>query len=96
VKYLINDVIKNKSEAHKWMEWRYDKLWTVDVDDLIKSNLVPFSKLYKFIMTTKKSKTFTIDDAKDMFCGDIVNIGLPEHILYCWGMSKMTIENDIK
>jgi len=42
VKYLRNDVMKNKSEAHKWMEWRYDKLWTVDVDDLIKSNLVPF------------------------------------------------------
>ena len=31
-------------------------------------------------MTTKKQKSFTFDDARDMFCGDIVKVGLPEHI----------------
>ena len=88
--------MKAKSEAHKWMEWRYDKLWTVDVNDLFSSNLVPMQKLFKFFMAQKKQKTFTFDDARDLFCGDIINVASPELIQYCWGMSKQTVENELK
>lgn len=52
-------------------------------------------KLYKHYFFRRKTKALYLDDAHEMF-GAGANLGLlPENIGYCWGMSKMTVENDI-
>jgi len=47
---LISEVLvpKSKADLHRWMGWRKDNLWTLEVDDLYKTNLKAMEKLYKY------------------------------------------------
>ena len=92
---MVNEVLKNRCDVSSWQEWRVRKLWTLEVDDLYRSNQKELEKLYKFYFARKKVKALYLDDAQDMF-GANGNLGLlPEHVSQCWGMSQMTVENDI-
>lgn len=78
------------------MGWREENLWCLDIDDLYKTNLTAMNKLYKFFFKVKKTNTFHLEDAIDMFSNQIHLDLLPEFITQAWGLSKMTINNDIK
>lgn len=78
------------------MPWREENLWTLDVDDLYKTNLTAMKKLYQFFFKIKKTTTYHFEDATEMFCHHVQLDLLPEQISNCWGLSKMTIYNDIK
>ena len=92
---MVDEVLPSKCDISSWQEWRERKLWTLSVDDLYRSNQKELEKLYRFYFIQKKAKTLFLEDAQNIF-GPIANLGLlPEHINLCWGMSKMTIENDI-
>ena len=92
---MVNEVLKAKCDISSWHEWREQKLWTLSVDDLYRSNQKELEKLYRYYFVQRKTKTLFLEDAQNMF-GATANLGLlPEHISQCWGMSKMTIENDI-
>jgi len=78
------------------MGWRKEQLWTLEIDDLYKTNLKAMEKLHKYYNIAKKTKTYFIEDAIEMFTKEVNLDLLPEIITQCWGMSKMTVNNEMK
>ena len=93
---LVSEVLIPKYNNYIWMGWRTDHLWTLEVDDLYKTNLAAMKKLYQFFFKVKKTTTFSMEDAVELFYNQVNLDLLPEQITNCWGLSKMTINNDIK
>ena len=93
---LLDEVLIPKYNNYIWMGWRQDQLWTLEVDDLYKTNLTAMQKLYKYFFKVKKTSTFYMEDAIDMFVHQVQLDLLPEQVTGCWGLSKMTINHDIK
>jgi len=61
VKKLVEH-LKARIENPEWMPWRYKKLWTLEVDDLYKANLVTMKKLWQYYFVVKKTKITTLED----------------------------------
>jgi hypothetical protein len=93
---LVENVIKVLCDNADWMPWRVKKLWTLDIDDLYKTNLSAMKKLYQYYFQVKKTKTMNLEDVIEMFTKEVEMNLLPEQISSCWGLCKMTINNDIK
>ena len=49
-------------DNREWMPWRINKLWTLEVDDLYKANMVTMKKLYQVYHAPKKTKVTTLED----------------------------------
>ena len=96
VKTLINDVLKPTYDNYIWMGWRKEKLWTLEVDDVLKANMTALTKVYKFYFISLKRKTLLLEDCVSIFTSEVELDLLPEQIEQCWGLSKMTVNNDIK
>lgn len=96
VKTLIEKVLKPKYDNWVWHGWRTEQLWTLDIDDLFKANKSAMTKLYKYYFVAKKTKAYTMEDATEMFTKEVEIDMLPEQICHCWGLSQMTVNNDIK
>lgn len=96
LKILLEEVLVPKYDNYVWMPLRENKLWCLEIDDLYKTNLLAMNKLYKYYFDKKKTKTYYFDDAIEMFTHDVDLEMLPEQIGLCWGLSKMTVNNDIK
>jgi hypothetical protein len=60
------------------MLWREEDLWTLDIDDLYKTNLKSMQKLWKFYNVVKKTKTYFLEDAIEMFTKEVYLDLLPE------------------
>ena len=86
-----------KHDNFIWMKKRKKQIWVIDVDDMYKSNLYGMQLLYRYFFKANKTKTFYLSpDALELF-GNLANLNmLPEQIISCWGISKVTIENDIR
>ena len=67
VKHFVCAVLKPNFDVSMWADWRLRELYTLEVDDLYKSNLVPMKGLYRYYFQTKKTKTFYFDDAQELF-----------------------------
>lgn len=89
-------IITKKYDNYQWMGWRQEELWTLEIDDLYKANLKAMQKLYKYYNVAKKTKTYYLEDAIEMFTKDVTLNLLPEMVSQCWGMSKSTNYFDIK
>lgn len=64
----MDEVLIPKYNNYTWMPWREENLWTLDVDDLFKTNLTAMKKLYQFFFKVKKTTTYHFEDATEMFC----------------------------
>jgi len=95
LKILIHDVLEKKYDNYIWHGWRTEHLWTLDIDDLFRSNLAAMKKLWKYYFVVKKTKIFFLEDACDMFTKEVNLDLLPEQIAGCWGLSLMSVKNDI-
>ena len=84
-----------KYDNYVWQGWRSDILWTIEVDDLYRNNLAAMKKLHKFYNIKKKTKTYYLADAVEMFCVDCPLDLLPDVICNAWGLSMQTVCNDI-
>jgi len=78
------------------MPKREQEIWTIEFDDLYKTNLAAMNKLWKYYFIKKKTKIMYLEDAQDMFVHEIALNLLPEQVSSCWGLSKQTVNNDIK
>ena len=84
----------------KWQEWRNERLWNLDVDDLYKANLTAVNEIYNFCKAgkhTKDEKILSIEDA----CWLFTNAGWEgeenkQIIGNCYSLSKMTIIDDME
>lgn len=52
-----------------WQDWREKNVWTLDVDDLFKANIVGLQKIYKAYCTEYKP-SFTNEDASKLLQKD--------------------------
>jgi hypothetical protein len=95
VKVLL-EVLRRKYDNYSWQGWRAEELWTLENDDLMKTNMNAMRKLYAYYHKAKKSKTYTLEDAIDMFTRDVPLELLPEQISQAWGLSQMTVYNEFK
>ena len=96
LKKLMEDVLRPLNDNADWMPWRTEQLWTLDIDDLYKTNLAAMKKLWQYYFVVKKTKIMSLEDAQDMFTKEVDMNLLPEQVSSCWGLSKMTVNNDIK
>lgn len=48
-----------------WFKFRQELIWTLEIDDLLKTNQAKLKKLFAVFNTSLK-KTFTIEDAVDL------------------------------
>lgn len=46
VKYLINNILKPNFDISAWQVWREKYLWIIEVDDILKSNIVALKALH--------------------------------------------------
>ena len=93
---LFSEVLLPTVDLSVWAGVRENQIWTLEMDDLYKANLPAMQKLYRYYFATKKRKTFTLEDAVDMF-GSAVQLDLlPEQITFAWGLAKQTVNNDLK
>ena len=93
---ILIDILHSKYDNWQWQGWREEVLWTLENDDLVRTNLAPMKKLYTFYNQVKKTKTYYLEDAIEMFTRDVNLELLPEQIVQAWGMSQMTIMNEFK
>ena len=87
-----------------WQEFREQKLWSLEIDDLYKANLAAIGKLYKEFATsgTTKAKLLTKEDAtRLMFAAeqrrpDLFTMPSAErHVITAYSLSKMTIGDEM-
>lgn len=88
--------MKKKCDIYDWHGWRQSELWTLDIDDLYKTNLKSLQKIWKFYFVVKKTKIMSLEDATQFFTHECNLDLLPEQLASCWGMSKATVDNDVK
>lgn len=77
-----------------WQDWREKNVWTLDVDDLFKANIVGLQKIYKAYCTEYKP-SFTNEDASKLLQKDTLLQCTDKQVIYAFTMSKSTVVNDI-
>ena len=96
IKELVNGVLKPRADDWIWMGWRKEKLWCLEIDDLYRTNLTAMQRLWKYYFLAKKRTLMLIEDAIELFTKEVELDLLPEQVSQCWGLSKMTVNNDIR
>ena len=87
---LMEEVILENYAWEPWMEFRKEKLWTLEVNDVLTVNMEGLALVQKHYHTAKR-KYMTKKDAIALMTKD-TPVGMNERdTLYCYGMSKMTI-----
>ena len=67
MRYLVKEVLKPHFETKMWEGFRTDKIWTLEIDDLMKSNLKEMKALFSVVFKGRKEKKFSYNDAKLVF-----------------------------
>jgi len=63
LKHLINRDLKGRYDNNTWHPWRENHLWTLDIDDLYKTNMRAMERLWSYYFKVKKTKTYYFPDA---------------------------------
>jgi len=74
---LLDEFIKPVFDFKITFQWREQEYWTLEIDDLYKTNMTGLKKLHKKYFTQTK-KYMSYDDAISMICKDAENLGLLE------------------
>ena len=99
-RFIVEHVLPNSCERMEWQEFRNNRLWTLEVDDLFKANEAGVAALYLFAKQgshTKEWHALTMDDA----CFIIEAAGFPGQELQglvgvAYALSKITIIDDME
>ena len=91
---LIEDDLMTYFNVNKWQHWRETQLWTLDVNDLYEANLEPLKKIFKTFFTTKKS-SMDLTDSINLLIKNANLMPTEKEVIQCYGMSKMTLPNEI-
>lgn len=99
-RFIEEHLIPNSTERMPWMEFRENRLWNLEVDDIFKGNKRAVDALFNFGMTgshTKDPKNFTMADAVFL----VKNAGWEgeentQTTGLCYSLSKMTIIDDME
>jgi hypothetical protein len=86
--HLIENFIKPNFNLLPWQEFRTNELWTLEVNDVMETNMVGLKKLFAFYMQGPNKKYFSVEDAMRMFLKDqselpLTNVQAKYAIAYC-------------
>jgi hypothetical protein len=94
VQKLIEEHIIEHEKGEQWADFREEKLWTLDVNDVFEKNLDGIKILHKRYHTGM-NKAFNFVHAKQMLLTECKELNIIDsHVGYCWGMSHMTNKNE--
>ena len=91
LKTLITYLKKNTVD--NWQAFRNAKLWTIEVNDLLKPNEENLEIIYKKFFTPQK-KCMDIDDFNAIFMDKTELLKNIEEVRYCAGVSKMSMTKE--
>ena len=93
-------MIPNTCERMPWQEWREERLWNLEIDDLYKANKKGMDALYKFTKTGPHSKDFgaltMTDVCKMLNLAGYVGVETEKIASCAYSLSKMTIVDDME
>ena len=78
------------------MTFRTEKLWTLDVDDVLKVNQEGLEKVIEYFKITYKKRYMGKKEAIKLMCTESAVGVFEKDANYCYGMSKMTVLNEVK
>lgn len=77
-------------------DYRRQNIWTLEIDDILKTNMDGVQKLFRYYFHPNK-KWFDIKDAIMLICKDGMFVQtLEKEVVQCFGLSKMTIVNEFE
>ena len=84
-----------REEVHAWQGFREDKLYTLEVNDVLQTNKEGIRKVYDYYVSqVGTQKLMTLENVKDLFMGRC-DIELKiEDVMYNFAMSKMTCADE--
>ena len=92
---LITDCVLPYFVPEPWQEFRDKELWTIDVNDLLESNLENLENVYRRFRTPTK-QFLDLEDCITL-CTRDTNLGISEKdIAFCFGYCQMTVVNEEK
>ena len=92
---LITECVLPYYVPEPWQEFRDKALWTIDVNDLLESNLENLDLVYRRFRTPTK-QFLDLEDCINL-CTRDTNLGISEKdILFCFGYCQMTVVNEEK
>lgn len=94
VKMLVEDNLMVYYNTSKWNEWREKYLWTLEVNDVLHANLDALKKIFKSFHTSKRNYMILFD-ALGLSVRNNNILPADKEAIYCFGMSKSTIPNEI-
>mgnify|MGYP006092769123 FL=1 len=68
MRILLEEHLKPAYDNDAWMRWRQDNIWQLDIDDLLKSNLAALTALHQYFFKARKTKSFRLEEAIELFC----------------------------
>ena len=77
------------------MKFREEKLWTLDVDDVLKVNIEGLRQIQEYYWTIKQ-RYMSKRNAIDLVTKDSAVQVTDKDAMYCYGMSKMTLIDEVK
>ena len=91
---LLNEHIIPFMKVEPWQEFRDADLWTLEVNDILDSNLENLKRIYKKHFQPKKHY-MSVTDAVNLVMRH-APLGIAEkEALFCIGMSKMTVVEEL-
>ena len=92
---LLDECVFANDHREQWQEFRDEQLWTLEVDDLLRTNEDNLKFVYsKFFTQVKKYMEF--DDVLKVFTKYAEKLNVSENLIkWCFGMSKMTVINEM-
>ena len=97
---LLQDfIIPNSGEHMPWQQFRDDRLWTLECDDLFKANMSSIHALYALVKARPQTAAVRhLDMADCIWLFNQVGFGGPEYekmVATAYTLSKMTIVDDM-
>ena len=90
---LLEEHIFKLGDKEEWQEFRDNRLWTIDVNDVLEANLGHLTKIYQKYFAPRK-KYMDMKDALEFMMRDSSLNLIEKDAIFCYGMSKMTVDKE--
>ena len=92
---LITECVMPNNDVSVWTEYRKNKIWTLEVNDVLETNMDSIRKLYRHYFAPKKAY-MSYADALNLVTKDTQIDLLEKEATQCYGLSKMTLLNELE
>ena len=95
VEKLLTEVLLKNYQWEPWQEFRDNFCYTLEVNDVLEANIDGIEGLMRYYHQPRKA-WMTRKDVVNLFSKDSMALIPEKVVVQCFGMSKMTVVNEIK